>query len=91
MQTFEQLFTIAKDMGMSDQSATEMANEHIARRDEVLPVYVCRALNAATDKVNCAKTARFLDRKFGFNSENVHGIFGMHVNRHKITGEWIAC
>ncbi len=85
----EQLISMALGMGMSDLSAAEMADEHIARRDEQLPSYVRAGLNASTGKVS-AKVARFLDARFGWNAENVNRIFGLYVNRDKV-GNWYVC
>lgn len=84
-----QLIKMALEMGMTAECAAEMADEHIARRDEELPRYVRLDLNASTGKVT-DRVAKFLDRKFGWNADNVHRIFGLHVNRDK-AGNWYVC
>jgi len=84
--TTEQLIAIGLDMGLTADCAAEMAVEHIARRDEALPRYVRLDLNACTGKVS-ARLGKFLDRKFGWNAENLHRILGLYVNRDK-AGNW---
>ena len=65
-----------------------MANEHIAREAQIAPRYVRAHLNAAIDgKITCTKVQKFLDRKFGWNSGNVHRICGGYVARVNM-GEW---
>lgn len=87
-QTFEDLFAVAKELGLTDQSAAEMANEHIARRYEIVPRYVRAHLNAAVGGViSCRKVQKFLDRKFGWNSDNVHRLCGAFVARTNM-GDW---
>lgn len=88
---YSELFNLAKSMGMTDQSADEMANEHIARMNDRVPSYVRAHLNAAIDgKITSKKVQKFLDKKFGFNSENVHRFLGLYINR-KNMGDWYIC
>ena len=94
MHTETELFAIAAELGLTDECAREMVAEHIAHRDEKTPNYVRLGLNRATSinggqfKINCAKTIRFLDKRFSFNSDNVHTFAGFTVNRNKLTSEW---
>ena len=92
--TYEQLIENGKALGLTDECAAEMANEHIARRCEALPGYVASALNASSPRSELSsKVQKWLDRKFGFNSENVHDVWNcgkLHctVNRGKVTNFW---
>ena len=89
--SFDELFQMAKEMGMTDQSAEEMANEHIARREYIAPRYVRAHFNACINgKITSKPVQRFLDKKFGFNSDNVHRFLGAYINR-GIDGKWYAC
>jgi len=88
--TFDQLIAIAKNLGLTDACANEMANEHIANRDASAPRYVRIAMNAALDgKIN-DKVQTYLDRVFGWNAENVHRFLGLFINRDR-AGRWYIC
>lgn len=88
--TFDQLVSIAKNLGLTDDCAIEMANEHIANRDASVPRHVRIAMNAAIDgKIN-DKVQSYLDRVFGWNSENVHRFLGLFINRDR-SGRWYIC
>lgn len=92
--TYEQLIESGKALGLTDECAAEMANEHITRRSDALPGYVASGLNSAIDGQPLGRRLqKWLDRKFGFNSENVHDVWNcgkLHctVNRGKVTNLW---
>jgi hypothetical protein len=91
MHTEAELFEIAAELGLTADCAREMVAEHIARRNEAAPRYVRAHLNAVRDgKITCAKVQRYLDRKFGFNAENVHAFLGGYVRRNRVDS-WEAC
>lgn len=91
MHTKTELFAIAANLGLTDECAREMVAEHIARRDEIAPRYVCGHMNAIVGgKITCAKVQRYLDRKFGFNAENVHQFLGGYIRRNR-ADIWEAC
>ncbi len=95
--TYEQLIENGKALGLTDECAAEMANEHIARRSEALPGYVASGLNSAiTLHPLSDRLQKFLNRKFGFNSDNTHdvyhnGVAHCTVSRNNATGLWYAC
>lgn len=88
MHTETELFQIAADLGLTDDCAREMVAEHMTRRDETAPRYVRLHMNAAVNgKITDAKVQRYLDRKFGWNSDNVHRFLGSYIRRN-ILGAW---
>ena len=88
MHTEAELFQIAADLGLTANCAREMVAEHIARRDEIAPRYVRLHMNAAVNgKITNEKVQRYLDRKFGWNSDNVHRFLGSYIRRN-ILGAW---
>ena len=95
--TYEQLVAYGIELGLTADCAAEMANEHIARRQESLPAYVASGLNSAiTRQPLSARLQKFLDRKFGFNSDNTHDVYHngkahCTVSRNNATGLWYAC
>ena len=88
MHTETELFAIAAELGLTEECAREMVAEHLARREEIAPRYVRMHLNAVINgKITCTKVQRYLDRKFGWNAENVHRFLGGYVRRN-IIGKW---
>ena len=91
MQIEAELYAIAAELGLTDECAREMVAEHMARQNETAPRYVRAHMNAiAGGKITCAKVQRYLDRKFGFNAENVHRFLGGYIRRNRLD-EWDAC
>lgn len=88
---YADLFKMAKSMGMTNQSADEMANEHIVRREKKVPAYVRAHMNAAINgKISSTKVIQYLNKAFGYNVENVHRVAGFTVNRNGF-GDWYIC
>ena len=89
--TEAQLFAIANELGLTAECAKEMVAEHIAREAEIAPRYVRAHLNASVGgKITSAKVQMFLDRKFGWNSDNVHQFEGGFIRRGMV-GAWEIC
>lgn len=91
MHTETELFTIAAELGLTQECAQEMVAEHIARRDETTPRYVRAHMNAIIGgKITCKKVQRYLDRKFSYNAENVHQFLGVFIRRNRADA-WEVC
>lgn len=91
MHTEAELFAIATELGLTEECAREMVAEHIARREESVPHYVGAHMNAIIGgKITSAKVQRYLDRKFGWNADNVHRFLGGYIRRNR-NDRWEAC